>query len=168
MEIKDYQIKGIVQDKLSQFWQTKVKEVFDRNAAKLLRELRDTSPVGATGDLKAGWKMRPTRKSAGISQYSTDITNTAANSFYRIVGRGPGKMPPKQPILDWVQSKGIRGKEAERRAFLIRRKIGKRGTDRWIERDNPLGLRRNGSLSPRSPIVLTQRNIQLELKRLKL
>lgn len=168
MEIKSYELKAILDRRLSDFWRVKAREVFDRNAMKLVQELKKASPVGASGDLRDGWQVKPARKLGGVGQYSVDVTNTATNSFYRIVGRGPGKMPPKQPILDWVYAKGLRGKEAERRAFLIRRKISNRGTDRWIERDNPIGIRRDGSLLPKSPIVLVQKQIQAELRRLKL
>lgn len=168
MEIKTYELKAIVDRKLSDFWRRQAREVFDRNAAKLVQELKRVSPVGATGELRDGWQAKPARKLGGVGQYSVDITNRAPNSFYRIVGRGPGRMPPKQPILDWVYAKGIRGKEAERRAFLIRRKIGEKGTERWMERDNPVGMRRDGSFSPKSPIISIQKQIQAELRRLKL
>lgn len=168
MEIKSYELKAILDRRLSDFWRVKAREVFDQNAARLVQELKKVSPVGASGDLRDGWQAKPARKLGGVGQYSVDVTNTATNSFYRIVGRGPGKMPPKQPILDWVYAKGLKGKDAERRAFLIRRKISKEGTQRWIEKDNPIGIRRDGSLSPRSPIIVVQKQIRSELRRLKL
>lgn len=46
------------------------------------------------------------------------------------LGRKPGKRPPSDALIGWVNSKfGIYGKEAETAAFLIARKIGERGTD---------------------------------------
>lgn len=168
MEIKSYELKAILDRRLSDFWRVKAREVFDRNAKLLVSELKRVSPVGATGELRDGWVARPARKIPGVGEYSLDVTNTAPNYFYRVVGRGPGRMPPKQPILDWVYSKGLKGKVAERRAFLIRRKISKEGTQRWIERDNPIGIRRNGTLSPKSPILAAQKQIDRELRRLKL
>lgn len=45
-------------------------------------------------------------------------------------GRAPGKMPPREPILQWVKSRNIQpqGITQESLAFLIQRKIGKEGT----------------------------------------
>lgn len=44
-------------------------------------------------------------------------------------GRGPGKMPPVEPIRAWVEAKGIAsGKEAERAAWAIAKTIAKFGT----------------------------------------
>ena len=40
-------------------------------------------------------------------------------------GRGPGKMPPEEPILEWMNSKGIDTKAV----YAIRRKIGREGTE---------------------------------------
>ncbi|WP_421752923.1 hypothetical protein [Croceimicrobium sp.] len=45
-------------------------------------------------------------------------------------GRGPGKMPPIDPILDWVQQRGIYSPDVSpaSMAFLIARKIGREGS----------------------------------------
>jgi HK97 gp10 family phage protein len=40
------------------------------------------------------------------------------------VGRGPGKMPPAEPIKAWLKTKGL----PPEMLFPVRRKIGKRGT----------------------------------------
>ena len=48
------------------------------------------------------------------------------------IGRGPGKQPPFQDIMDWLNRKKIptpTGMKQEAFAFLIARKIGERGTD---------------------------------------
>lgn len=44
-------------------------------------------------------------------------------------GRAPGKQPPMEPILTWVQQRGI-GEEKERKsiAYLIARNIAENGT----------------------------------------
>lgn len=50
--------------------------------------------------------------------------------FFVEHGRSPGKRPPKNAILEWMKAKGIRlpEKQMEQVAFLIARKIGKKGT----------------------------------------
>ena len=54
-------------------------------------------------------------------------------------GRGPGKMPPFQPIFDWVTSKlGLSGTAAMSATYHIRNKIADHGTDIFI--NNELGI----------------------------
>lgn len=48
------------------------------------------------------------------------------------IGRGPGKRPPVEDIMDWLEMKRIplpTGMVKESFAFLIARKIGKEGTN---------------------------------------
>jgi len=48
------------------------------------------------------------------------------------IGRRPGKMPPQQDIIDWIDLKRIpipTGLQKETFAFLIARKIGDKGTN---------------------------------------
>ena len=48
------------------------------------------------------------------------------------IGRGPGKQPPVQPLIEWIKFKRIptpTGMSVESFAFLIARKIGREGTD---------------------------------------
>lgn len=49
-------------------------------------------------------------------------------------GRGPGKKPPLDPILQWVKTKGIvsNNKKQLGAAFAIQNSIGKRGTLNWV------------------------------------
>jgi hypothetical protein len=51
--------------------------------------------------------------------------------YFQIHGRRPGKLPPIQPILDWIIAKGINpdGISKKSLAFLIARKIANEGTD---------------------------------------
>lgn len=49
--------------------------------------------------------------------------------YYLIHGRKPGKFPPKAPILQWIKDKPINSDiKPESLAFLIQRKISKKGT----------------------------------------
>ena len=44
-------------------------------------------------------------------------------------GRGKGKMPPVQPLIEWVKQKGLaKGKEAVGMAWGIAKSIAKKGT----------------------------------------
>lgn len=49
-------------------------------------------------------------------------------------GRGPGKKPPLDPILEWVKGKGIifNGTDEKGTAFAIQASIGKNGTLGWV------------------------------------
>jgi hypothetical protein len=66
--------------------------------------------------------------------------NVSGSSYwkYQIFGRGPGKWPPLQDIIDYLVVKRSFGLEqaAEIRslAFLIARKIGTKGTDIFMHR----------------------------------
>lgn len=113
-------------------------EVLEATAA----DLRARSPVGATSELKSGWTVIAARRAIGSLRAS--IVNRAPGARFRIVGRGPGKMPPREPIEKWVVAKGG-GSAAERRSrvYLIRRKIAREGTDRWKDNDNFLGINRD-------------------------
>ncbi len=47
-------------------------------------------------------------------------------------GRGPGKMPPVRPLMEWIKEKGIKvpsGLTVESFAFAIAKKIEKKGTN---------------------------------------
>lgn len=61
---------------------------------------------------------------SGLRVYANDYI------VYLIEGRRPGKFPPKQPIIDWIDDKGIQfdNIKKESLAFLIQRKISKEGT----------------------------------------
>ncbi len=61
--------------------------------------------------------------------------------YYLVHGRKPGKQPPIDSILGWLQKKGITSDIPERSlAFLIARKIGKLGTDIYLGRRPGLAL----------------------------
>lgn len=76
----------------------------------------------------------------GTDIFSIDI-HVADYWYYAENGRGPGKMPPEQPIIKWIEWKKIvphpvklaSGKQyvpsVKSLAYLIRRKIGKEGTE---------------------------------------
>jgi hypothetical protein len=61
--------------------------------------------------------------------------------YFLVNGRKPGKRPPIDSILGWLQKKGITADIPLRSlAFLIARKIGKLGTDIYLGRRPGLAL----------------------------
>ena len=62
------------------------------------------------------------------------VYSTMSGDFNHIMtletGRKPGKMPPTEPIQEWLQFRGINPPDIsqESLAFLIARKIGREGT----------------------------------------
>ena len=74
-----------------------------------------------------------------VSQMRVEANNIEGNLFapdwiqYMIYGRGPGKQPPPDRMLSWVQKNPelLSGSDISEKslAFLIGRKIGREGTD---------------------------------------
>lgn len=62
--------------------------------------------------------------------------------YYLVNGRRPGKQPPPESILAWMQSKGIHGDYISDKslAYLIGRKIGQLGTDIYLHKRPGLSL----------------------------
>ena len=60
---------------------------------------------------------------------------TPAHIQYAKYGRGPGKPPPINALLDWVKKKGIiiGSNDARGTAFVIARSIGKKGTKNYVK-----------------------------------
>ncbi len=107
----------------------KVIQIIDDEMLDAVLKLEKNSPVGATGDLKNSWDLKPTKLSGG--EFTTEIFNTAPFSLNRLEGRGSGRQPPSKALESWVAAKlGLSGKEVARVAFLVARKIGQEGTIR--------------------------------------
>lgn len=101
-------------------------------------KLRSMSPV-ASGQLANSWQVKAAvTQNGGVPSIQVHISNTAPNSFFRIVGRAPGRMPPTAAIRQWCQQKGI----DPAFAFPIARSIGEQGTFRWRTRTNLLNYDR--------------------------
>ena len=58
---------------------------------------------------------------------------TSSHLFYAKNGRGPGKLPPLEAIMEFVKSKNILfdGMSKKSTAFMIQRSIGKNGTKNY-------------------------------------
>lgn len=67
-----------------------------------------------------------------VTVTATEGSATLTGAGYLFTGRPPGKQPPSQAILQWIQAKGITA-QAEQEislsslAYLIARKIGREG-----------------------------------------
>lgn len=79
--------------------------------------------IGASRQFLLGWRFD---LPAGTRpELVGTLTNDAPHAYYAEHGRGPGRMPPDEPIRAWVRARGI----DERAVFLIRRKIAREGTE---------------------------------------
>lgn len=84
----------------------------------------------ASGDFIRSLEVRETELGAQI--WGADYTQ------YLVNGRGPGKMPPKDNIVKWLQDKfGYDLKTAEKIAFPVRKKIAEKGT-KWHNEESKL------------------------------
>lgn len=64
---------------------------------------------------------------------------TPAHMQFAKYGRGPGKNPPLNPILDWVKRKRLQFRSTKGKflsyistAFIIQKSIAKKGTKNWV------------------------------------
>jgi hypothetical protein len=141
-----------------------VRRIAEDEYIEAAKELQQGSPVGATGDLKAGWDVLPARRVAFSSDIGIVIVNRADNAIYRLRGRGPGKFPPFGDGIDlsrWAKLKRIS-------PYVVARKIAREGTERWkSDGKNWAGIRRDGSLTAESPISKANTRIKRRLDGLR-
>ena len=69
-----------------------------------------------------------------VKNYRSVSLFTPAHLQFAKYGRGPGKNPPLNSILRWVEAKGIifSGSDARGTAFAIQKSIGKKGTKNYV------------------------------------
>lgn len=110
-------------------------EILEEMAEALVQEYKvqlDASGHNATGELANSVTFNIV-----VNDSSFEITfNLADYWIYVENGRGPGKFPPPDSILDWIHAKGIVPHEINNKlptedtlAFLIGRKIANEGTN---------------------------------------
>jgi hypothetical protein len=148
-----FQIRVKVNQKIlgTQLANSPIKEAYINSLLDVAGELQSNTPIGATGQLKAGWDVDFQEVLIGSSiQFVAKIVNRAEYAQYGIIGRGPGKLPPMQPIVDWVTAKGSSNPAKD--AWRVRVKIAREGTFRWKRNNNWVGLNRDGSIKPDSPL----------------
>lgn len=139
-------------------YQVAFRQILNEEAKTLVDTLKAKSPVGATGQLKNGWKIVPARRQRNQLTVQVSVDNTSQNSINRIAGRPPGRMPPSNALVPWVRAKlGISGSRARGVAYVIARAIGKRGTKRYQSGENVLGLnRKTNTYNRNSPVIKAQ------------
>lgn len=152
------------QTNLDAKFRKQVNEIFNKHMLDAADQLQKMSPVGATGQLKRGWDVIPARRISSSYETQVTITNSAPAAVNRIAGRAPGKFPPDAPVRAWVKAKGI----DEKKTFVIRRAIARRGTKRWRDRQNFAGFDTKGNPLPGSPVKVAEAKIQAELDALNI
>ena len=143
----------------------------------LQSELTRKSYQGATGELKAGWRIKKERR-------QVTVFHQDSKAIFKIRGRGPGKAPPLNQIKLWVAyklSKQEAKKKAKERlspqskekaiessARRVQKTIAQKGTLRWRSGENFLKIDKFGNLGNDSPIRRAEAKILKALKKIKL
>lgn len=145
----------------------KYQKIVEDVALELADALQRESPEGATGDLKKGWDIEITPPQGFGFATTIAVVNRSEASLYRIVGRGPGRMPPILKIQQWSDKVlGLDGFTNSRRiAYAIALSIAKRGTRRWRENRNFAGLNRDGTIQRGGLIDLYTKKLLRELRK---
>lgn len=90
----------------------------------LTKRVTKFGAVNASGKLHDSIRYEVTNNGETLRVYAEDYI------YYLVHGRANGKMPPRQPIKDWIVAKGIQpdGISIDSLAYLIQRKIAREGT----------------------------------------
>ena len=107
-------------------WSKITTEVAKKEVDRLKRE----SPEGVTGGLRSGYVLVAPRQG---TLKPVGIRNSKPFSYFRAVGRGPGKRPPVGKLRRWAAAKG-------RNPYTVAKTIGEKGTIAWQTGRNVLGV----------------------------
>lgn len=124
---------------------------------------RGVSPVGES--LAGSWDIEFSQKARNQLFAEGAIVNRSEASYFRIVGRGPGRFPPfhqGSALERWAAATGIP-------AYLVARKIAQQGTDRWRSGKNILGIDpRSGAIDPNNEgVKLFERILEQEMDKIQ-
>ena len=130
--------------------------------------LQRNSPRGvspASESLAGGWDIEFSQKARNQLFAEGAIVNRSEASYFRIVGRGPGRFPPfhqGSALERWAAATGIP-------AYLVARKIAQQGTDRWRSGKNILGIDpRSGAIDPNNEgVKLFERILEQEMDKIQ-
>lgn len=108
---------------------TKVLERYADAFIKNAQQNLDKNDSNASGSLQRSMNL----DKITIDTDKMSVTIELEDYWYYVEhGRGPGKMPPIKPIIDWIESKPViprvEGLTAKQMAYPIARSIGKYGT----------------------------------------
>lgn len=111
------------------------REAVALGSLRIWPEMARRVPTGASGALAAS--VLPSAPVGALGTYTADVGPTGAPAMYAYwadQGRGPGGMPPEQPIAYWAQAR--LGTSDPAVVYAIRRKIAQRGTtgSRFVDR----------------------------------
>lgn len=101
------------------------------------RRILDAEGINFTFDTANGLYAEASRDGRALT-VDGEVGSRGRHARYAHDGRPPGKWPPDKPVRDWLRvKKGVPpGPELNRATFLVRRKIGRRGTkgSRFLDR----------------------------------
>lgn len=144
-----------------------VRQICENELRVANNNLIKKSPVGATGQLKDGWSL-VTKNFAG-EEFLIQLNNNSSNVLNRLEGRSKGKQPPSKALESWVSKVlGVSGKEVQRVAFLVARKIAKQGTERGRKPSKEFDRFLNGQTVPGGEIDQALTRIEIKLKIMKI
>lgn len=113
-----------------------INRIINKELKKLVAELSADSPK-ASGLLAKSWDFVNESKLDGRGlRLAIRLFNTAPKSYFRIVGRKGGTMPPIRAIRSWCKRKGI----SDKAAYAIAKRIAKQGTKRYRTGENVLDI----------------------------
>lgn len=113
--------------------QQHIADSFNQQGDALQAFLRGNAPRDL-GDHRGGYEWQAVRFNG--DEIEAALVNDTPNSLFRERGRGPGRQPPIAAIAPWARRKGLN-------PYVVARSIGKRGTARWRENRNVLGIERD-------------------------
>jgi hypothetical protein len=124
---------------------------------------RGVSPTSES--LAGGWDIEFSQKARNQLFAEGAIVNRSEASYFRIVGRAPGRFPPfhqGSALERWAAATGIP-------AYLVARKIARLGTERWRSGNNILGLDpRTGAIDPNNEgIRIFERTLEQEMAKIQ-
>ena len=139
--------------RMAKKYQSRIGQIFNEESEQALRDVRDRSYRGVSGDLANSWQRR-------TRVFGFTITSTDPDARYKIAGRGPGKMPPLIKIKAWALSKGLV-------PYAVAKRIAERGTERWRTGKNILNMGRDGKLRKPNLFEDARLRISKRVSRLK-
>jgi hypothetical protein len=134
MDSVDLQIDFEIVSSLGKGIEDSFRNVFNRELRTFVEELKRISPKGvspSSTSLSGRWEYQ-------VHDLTAELSNSSHAGFNRLVGRGPGKMPPYgkgTPLAEWAEAKKMH-------AYSVAQKIAKEGTERWKKNENILGVDR--------------------------